>query len=100
MNEIKNDKGEWVVAVGAPGSVERVKVEWPTLIEAVTRTCETVELTDAASGDRARAVIEQSLGMIRAAGITSETETNSILEVVSERRRQTTEIIRRIQRLP
>ena len=32
MNTTMNDKGERVTAIGAPGSIERVKVEWPALI--------------------------------------------------------------------
>lgn len=32
MNKIKNDYGEWVVAVGAPNSVERMRCKHPKLI--------------------------------------------------------------------
>ena len=32
-NMIKNDLGETVWAVGAPGSIERIKCEYPNLIE-------------------------------------------------------------------
>ena len=32
MNVIKNDFGDWVEAVGCPGSIERMKVEYPKLI--------------------------------------------------------------------
>lgn len=35
MNTVTNDKGETVLAVGAPGSLERVKVEWPALINKI-----------------------------------------------------------------
>ena len=33
VNHLVNDKGETAIAVGAPGSVERARVEWPALIE-------------------------------------------------------------------
>ncbi len=35
MNTLINDLGEEVTAVGAPGSIERVKVEYPNLIQAL-----------------------------------------------------------------
>jgi hypothetical protein len=34
-NHIKNDKGESVIAVGAPGSVARMLCEFPVLIQTV-----------------------------------------------------------------
>lgn len=33
MNYLHNDRGQRVIAVGAPGSRERVKCEYPQLIE-------------------------------------------------------------------
>jgi hypothetical protein len=33
MNHVLNDRGETVIAVGAPGSVERARCEYPHLIE-------------------------------------------------------------------
>ena len=33
MNKTLNDKGETVIAIGAPGSPERIKIEYPNLIE-------------------------------------------------------------------
>lgn len=32
MNRIKNDYGQWVIAVGSENSLERMKVKWPKLI--------------------------------------------------------------------
>jgi len=34
-NYIQNDRGKWVVAVGAPASIARAEVEWPKLIEEI-----------------------------------------------------------------
>lgn len=34
-NYIQNDRGESVIAVGAPGSLERVKVQYPELIREI-----------------------------------------------------------------
>lgn len=33
MNHIQNDKGEWVIAIGAPGSIARATVQYPLTIE-------------------------------------------------------------------
>lgn len=33
MNKILNDRGQLVLAVGAPGSIERAKIEYPALID-------------------------------------------------------------------
>jgi len=33
MNTVKNDYGQWVIAIGAPGSMERIKIERPAAIE-------------------------------------------------------------------
>ena len=38
MNYITNDKGESVIAVGAPGSIARVKAKYPALIYRVKKT--------------------------------------------------------------
>lgn len=35
MNYIKNDKGEMVIAVGAPGSLARLRCQYPKLRERV-----------------------------------------------------------------
>ena len=35
MNKVQNDRQEWVVAVGAPGSIERVKIERPEMINSI-----------------------------------------------------------------
>lgn len=37
MNTIVNDRGESVVAVGAPGSTARLRVQYPNLIEELRR---------------------------------------------------------------
>lgn len=33
MNHLRNDRGQMVIAVGAPGSEERLRAEYPMLIE-------------------------------------------------------------------
>ncbi len=33
MNFVMNDQGDFVVAIGAPGSVERARIEFPGLIQ-------------------------------------------------------------------
>ena len=35
MNHITNDKGELVIAIGAPGSIARAEVEHPLKIETI-----------------------------------------------------------------
>lgn len=37
VNSVKNDKGEYVIAVGAPSSEARVAVEYPKLIEDINK---------------------------------------------------------------
>ena len=37
MNHTTNDRGETVIAVGAPGSVARIRVEHPVLLERIAR---------------------------------------------------------------
>jgi hypothetical protein len=39
VNYLTNDRGETVIAVGAPGSVERARVEWPAIIEYLDNGC-------------------------------------------------------------
>ena len=36
MNHVRNDRGQLVTAVGAPGSEERLRCEYPALIERLT----------------------------------------------------------------
>lgn len=45
MNHIYNDKNELVIAVGAPGSVERARCEWPALIARLRRSFESGTLS-------------------------------------------------------
>ncbi len=47
-NHIVNDRGETVLAVGAPGSIERLKVEHPKLISELTEDnfVEVIKATD------------------------------------------------------
>lgn len=35
MNQVKNDRGEWVVATGAPNSLKRFECEHPSFIAEV-----------------------------------------------------------------
>ena len=58
-NHITNDKGEDVIAVGAPASIARAKVQYPALIEEIDELY-------AQGGDYLEAV-----RLIRSRGITS-----------------------------
>jgi hypothetical protein len=68
VNHVTNDKGVSVIAVGAPGSLARVKVEYPRLIE---------RLNALYNGE---AKLDVAIEEIRSKGITSELETNSLIE--------------------
>lgn len=72
VNHVVNDKGETVIAIGAPGSVARAKVQWPALIENLNR------LYASAYESHGRAV-DEAIEMIRAAGVKGRMETDSIL---------------------
>ena len=72
MNYIKNDKGLFVTAIGAPGSIERVKCEWPGLIERLN------DLYDKNKGRPSRN-IQKAFKMIRDAGVKSKLEKRSII---------------------
>lgn len=72
MNKILNDRGEWVVAVGAPASIERVKVERPTLISAL-------DILYWQSQDYYGRCVDDAIKLIREHGIRSELETRSVL---------------------
>jgi hypothetical protein len=74
-NYVENDRGEMVVAVGAPGSLERVKVEWPSLIERLDNLWCNAQAYKS-PGDR----VDEALEMMLAAGITSPIEKCSLLE--------------------
>lgn len=73
MNYVTDDYGRTVIAVGAPGSVERVKVERPKLIDRLN------SLYFQAYDSPGRAV-DEAVDMIRANGIRSEMETANILK--------------------
>lgn len=67
MNHLFNDRGQRVIAVGAPGSRERVKCEYPALIEELTAL-------------RARGKgTESAIRMIRRAGARGMLEYESLL---------------------
>ena len=66
-NYIQNDKGLWVVTVGAPGSIARAKIERPALIEALD------ELYAQGYGR------EEAEKMIKISGVTSTYESEAIL---------------------
>jgi hypothetical protein len=72
MDHIIDDYGRTAIAVGADGSIERVKVQRPRLIERLN------SLYFQAYECRGRAV-DEAIQMIRADGISSEIETNAIL---------------------
>ena len=72
MNKIQNDYGELVVAVGAPGSIARVKCERPGLIDSINR------MYDDYYGCPGRG-IDDVIEAIRKAGIRSSLQTRSIL---------------------
>ena len=74
MNHTTNDYGQSVIAVGAPGSIERAKVERPRLIERLNG------LYFNAYESPGRAV-DEAVEMIRAEGITDERETATLLKV-------------------
>lgn len=67
MNCLFNDRGQRVIAVGAPGSRERVKCEWPALLDELQAL-------------RARGKgTESALRQIRAAGARGMVEYESLL---------------------
>lgn len=63
MNYVVNDRGDLVIAIGAPASIERMVVERPALIQQVNN------LSNAAL----------ALTLIKASGIACRLETESIL---------------------
>lgn len=72
MNYTENDNGQSVMAVGAPGSLARVKVEHPALIERLNALYHD-------SCDSYGRGVDRAIEMIRATGIRSEMETNNLL---------------------
>lgn len=72
VNHVVNDKGETVISIGAPGSIERAKIQWPALIENLNR------LYSSAYESYGKA-IDDAYQMIRDAGVKGRMETDSIL---------------------
>lgn len=72
-NHLINDRGETVIAQGAPGSRARVRCECPALLERLRRHYRENRDTYGAGVDRA-------IAMIRKAGIDGEMSTLSLLE--------------------
>jgi hypothetical protein len=73
MNHTTDDYGRTVISVGAPGSIERMKVERPKLIDRLN------SLYFEAYNSPGRAV-DCAVELIRNAGIRSELETASLLK--------------------
>jgi hypothetical protein len=72
VNKVQNDFGQWVEAVGAPASIERVKVERPKLLDRINSLY-------FQSFDSPGRAVDEAVQMIRDAGIRSELETRSLL---------------------
>jgi len=72
VNHVVNDKGEMVIAIGAPGSIERAKVQWPALIERLNRLY-------ASAYESYGKAVDEAYQMIRDAGVKGRMETDSIL---------------------
>jgi hypothetical protein len=73
-NYIENDRGEMVIAVGAPGSIERAKVQWPELIRKLD------SLFCFASGyELPGKSIDDAVTMISSAGVTTKAEKLAVL---------------------
>jgi hypothetical protein len=76
-NHVKNDRGEWVIAEGAPGSIVRARCEWPDLIDRINGIHATncnLRGDWVPGGDR-----DKAIEAIRDVGIKDPTETNNIL---------------------
>jgi hypothetical protein len=73
MNYVENDYGNMVIAVGAPGSLKRLEVQYPKLIS---------ELNDLyyESYDEHGRRVDLAVEMIRRTGIVSESETSFLLK--------------------
>lgn len=69
VNSVKNDRGKYVTAIGAPGSEARVKVEYPKLIDRVN------SLWNQEAGQ------DEAIEAIRDAGIKDRMTTTSIMDV-------------------
>lgn len=79
MNKVRNDRGEWVTAIGAPGSLERIKVERPVLI---------AKIRHYAAQLQAAGVSPMTEGLMRtianAEGVNAEIEVRALLRAVAE----------------
>lgn len=73
MNYVINDRGQPVIAVGAPGSVERVTVERPELLERLNK------LRIQAYGSPGHG-LDAAIELIRAVGVRSEMETSALVQ--------------------
>lgn len=73
MNYIKNDYEKHVISIGSPGSIERVKIQYPKLIEQLN----SLYFESYDSGSRR---VDLAVEIIRQVGITSDLETSSILK--------------------
>ena len=80
VNYVKNDKGESVIAIGAPGSIERVKVEYPGLIEDINNYLETINTDDVFPEATAKGDKDIILQLIRESGVRTPLETESVLQ--------------------
>lgn len=74
MNTIENDYGQVVIAVGAPGSQERVKAQYPKLINALISL-----YFQAVSENSPGLAIDEAIQMIRDVGVRGRMETDNIL---------------------
>jgi len=68
VNSVKNDRGEYVIAIGAPGSIARVKVEYPKLIDRIN------SLWNQQAGQ------DEAIEAIRDAGIKDRMTTTHLME--------------------
>jgi len=68
VNSIVNDRGQTVYAIGAPGSLARVKVQYPKLIDRLNSLW------------MQQANIADAIIAVREAGISSPYETNSLID--------------------
>jgi hypothetical protein len=74
VNSVKNDRGEFVTAIGAPGSEARVRVEYPALVEKLNKIYWQCYETYGKGQDIA-------IEAIREAGIKDHLTTNSLMAV-------------------
>ena len=75
MNYIQNDKGEWVIAIGAPASIARAAIQYPLLIE----TIDEMYAQGAWREEAVNFIKEQPVNLNSKQTITSQYEIESIL---------------------